>query len=82
MKRKEKIALLEAFGLKDKSGNPLQLKAILHASGMAAMSTMLLGNLKAGQKVLTHFLPVWRHARACGKDTSGAGHGSGDSGFS
>ncbi len=51
----EKIALLEAFGLKDKSGNPLQLKAILHASGMAAMSTMLLGNLKAGKKVLTHF---------------------------
>ncbi len=51
----EKIALLEAFGLKDKSGNPLQLNAILHASGMAAMSTVLLGNLKAGQKVLTHF---------------------------
>ncbi|MCD6011171.1 MAG: cystathionine gamma-synthase [Flavipsychrobacter sp.] len=51
----EKIALLEAFGLKDKSGTQLQLKAILHASGMAAMSTMLLGNVKAGQKVLTHF---------------------------
>ncbi len=51
----EKIALLEAYGLKDNTGNPLQLKAILHASGMAAMSTMLLGNLKAGQKVLTHF---------------------------
>lgn len=51
----EKIALLEAFGLKDASGNPLQLKAILHASGMAALTTMLLGNVKAGQKVLTHF---------------------------
>ncbi len=51
----EKIALLEAYGLKDKSGNQLKLKAILHASGMAAMSTMLLGNVKAGQKVLTHF---------------------------
>ncbi len=51
----EKIALLEAFGLKDRSGNPLQLKAILHASGMAAICTMLLGNLKAGQKLLTHY---------------------------
>jgi methionine-gamma-lyase len=51
----EKIALLEAYGLKDKSGNPLQLKAILHASGMAAICTMLLGNLKAGQKILTHY---------------------------
>src|SRR5580692_1326767 len=37
----EKIALLEAYGLKDKTGNPLQLKAILHASGMAAICTML-----------------------------------------
>ena len=50
----EKIALLEAYGLKDKNGDPLQLKAILHASGMAAICTMLLGNLKAGQKILTH----------------------------
>jgi len=49
-----KIALLEAYGLKDKNGDPLQLKAILHASGMAALSTMILGNLKAGQKILTH----------------------------
>jgi methionine-gamma-lyase len=51
----EKIALLEAYGLKGKDGNPLQLKAILHASGMAAISTMLLGNIKAGQKIITHF---------------------------
>ena len=51
----EKIALLEAFGLKDKEGNPLQLKAILHASGMAAICTMLLSNIKAGQKIITHF---------------------------
>jgi methionine-gamma-lyase len=51
----EKIALLEAYGLTDKSGNPLQLKAILHASGMAAICTMLLGNIKAGQKIITHF---------------------------
>ncbi len=51
----EKIALLESYGLKDASGNPLQLKAILHASGMAAICTMLLGNIKSGQKILTHY---------------------------
>jgi len=51
----EKIALLEAYGLKDASGNPLQLKAILHASGMAAICTMLMGNIKAGQKIITHY---------------------------
>ena len=50
----EKIALLESYGLKDKSGNPLQLKAILHASGMAAVCTMLLSNIKAGQQIITH----------------------------
>jgi methionine-gamma-lyase len=50
----EKIALMEAYGLKHKNGSPLQLKAILHASGMAAITTMLLGNMKAGEKVLTH----------------------------
>ena len=51
----EKIALLEAYGLTDKDGQPLQLKAILHASGMAAICTMLLGNIKAGQKIITHY---------------------------
>lgn len=50
----EKIALLEAYNLKDKDGNPLQLKAILHASGMAAITTMLLSNLKAGDKIISH----------------------------
>lgn len=51
----EKVALLEAHGLKDKDGNPLKLKSILHASGMAAITTMLLANLKAGQKIITHY---------------------------
>jgi methionine-gamma-lyase len=51
----EKISALEAFGLTDNYGNPLQLKTILHASGMAALTTLMLGNLIAGQKVLTHF---------------------------
>ena len=50
----EKIALLEAYKLKGTNGSPLQLKAILHSSGMAAVTTMLLGNLKAGQKIITH----------------------------
>jgi methionine-gamma-lyase len=50
----QKIALLEAYGLKDKEGNQLQLYAILHASGMAAITTMLLSNLKAGDKIITH----------------------------
>jgi methionine-gamma-lyase len=50
----EKIALLEAYGLNDDKGNPLKLKAILHASGMAAITTMLLGNLKTGDKIITH----------------------------
>jgi methionine-gamma-lyase len=49
------IAALEAFGLKDENGNPLQLRAILHASGQAAMTTLFLSTLKAGDTVLSHF---------------------------
>ncbi len=45
----EKIKALECFGL------DTEAKAILHASGMAAISTLLLGNLKAGDKVLSHY---------------------------
>lgn len=51
----EKIAALESFGIADEKGNPLQLKAILHSSGMAAISTLMIGTLKAGDKILTHF---------------------------
>lgn len=51
----ERIAMLEAYGLKDAKGQPLELKAILHASGMAAITTMLLSNLKAGEKIITHY---------------------------
>lgn len=51
----EKIAAMESFALRDEAGNPLQLKAILHASGMAAISTLMLANLKSGDKVLTHY---------------------------
>lgn len=49
-----KIALLETFGIKDVDGKPLQAKALLHASGMAALTTLFLTELKGGDKVLTH----------------------------
>src|SRR6185436_3046891 len=45
----EKIAALETFGL------DIDVKGILHSSGMAAISTLLLTNLKPGDKILTHF---------------------------
>lgn len=51
----ETIAALEAFGLKDENGNALQLKALLHSSGQAAMTTMFLANLQAGDTLLSHF---------------------------
>jgi len=49
-----KIAALEAFNLEE-NGKPLQLKARLHASGMAAITTLMLGNLKSGDKILSHY---------------------------
>lgn len=51
----ETIAALEAFGINDESGAPLKLKAILHSSGQAAMTTLFLSNLKAGDAVLSHY---------------------------
>ncbi|MCX6319318.1 MAG: PLP-dependent aspartate aminotransferase family protein [Bacteroidetes bacterium] len=45
----EKIAALETFGLN------MPVKGILHASGMAAISTLMLATLKPGDKILTHF---------------------------
>jgi methionine-gamma-lyase len=50
----QKIAALEAFGLADSSGSSIQVKALLHASGQAAMSTLFFSTLKAGDKVLSH----------------------------
>lgn len=44
-----KIAALETFGLNREA------KGILHASGMAAISTLLLSTLRAGDKILTHY---------------------------
>lgn len=45
----EKIAALETFGL------DIEVKGILHSSGMAAISTLMLATLKPGDKILTHF---------------------------
>ncbi|MEO5499959.1 MAG: PLP-dependent aspartate aminotransferase family protein [Ginsengibacter sp.] len=49
-----KISALEAFGVED-NGQPLKLKSLLHASGMAAISNLLLGTLKKGDKILSHY---------------------------
>jgi methionine-gamma-lyase len=49
------IAALETFKLKNDSGNDQQAKAILHASGMAALSCLFQSNLKSGDAVLSHF---------------------------
>ncbi|MCX8019659.1 MAG: PLP-dependent aspartate aminotransferase family protein [Chitinophagaceae bacterium] len=45
----KKIEALETFG------SDTEVKGILHASGMAAISTLMLSALKAGDKVLTHY---------------------------
>ncbi len=49
------IAALEAFGLVTETGEPLRLKALLHASGQNAMATMFLATLSAGDAVLSHY---------------------------
>jgi methionine-gamma-lyase len=50
----EKIAAMETFGI-EKNGEQLQAKAILHASGMAAISSLFLATLKRGDKILTQY---------------------------
>ncbi|HUR66844.1 MAG TPA: PLP-dependent aspartate aminotransferase family protein, partial [Chitinophagaceae bacterium] len=44
-----KIEALETFGLNT------EVKGILHASGMAAITTLMLATLKPGDKIITHF---------------------------
>ena len=48
-----KIAALESFGLSE--NEQIKLKARVHASGMAAINTLMLGNLKTGDKIISHF---------------------------
>ncbi|MEO6218984.1 MAG: aminotransferase class I/II-fold pyridoxal phosphate-dependent enzyme [Ginsengibacter sp.] len=50
----ETISALESFGIEE-NNEALQLKTLLHASGMAALTTLMLGNLKTGDKILSHF---------------------------
>jgi methionine-gamma-lyase len=50
-----KIALLETHLLKNKNSEPLQAKAILHASGMAAFTTLFFSQLQQGQKIISHY---------------------------
>ena len=49
------IAALESFGLKNEKGEQLELKALLHASGQAAMSTLFLSTLSAGDILVSHY---------------------------
>ncbi|HUM66169.1 MAG TPA: PLP-dependent aspartate aminotransferase family protein [Chitinophagaceae bacterium] len=51
----QKIAAMESFGISNDNGTPLQLRALLHASGMAAITNLLMLSLKSGDKVLTHY---------------------------
>lgn len=48
------IAALEAFQLTDEHQQPLQLRALLHASGQSAMATMFMSNLAAGDSILSN----------------------------
>ena len=49
------IEALEAHGLLNDKGEPLELKALLHSSGQAAMSTLFLSNLSAGDTLISHY---------------------------
>ncbi|HRP56500.1 PLP-dependent aspartate aminotransferase family protein [Agriterribacter sp.] len=50
-----KISAMESFGVTNENGDPLVLKAYLQASGMAAISTLMMSTLKAGDKILSHY---------------------------
>ena len=49
------IAALESHGIKNADGTPLELIAYLHSSGQAAMSTLFLSNLSAGDTLISHY---------------------------
>lgn len=50
----EIIAALESFGITHDDDSPLELKALLHASGQGALSTLFLSQLQAGDTILSH----------------------------
>lgn len=47
-----KMAALEAYGLEQSPGVPLSLYAVAHASGMGAISSVLIHHLKPGDQIL------------------------------
>jgi methionine-gamma-lyase len=49
------IETLEARGLINEDGSPLEVKALLHSSGQAAMSTLFFSNLSAGDTLISHY---------------------------
>ena len=49
------LEALEAHGLTNEKGEPLQLKALLHSSGQAAMTTLFFSNLSAGDTLISHY---------------------------
>ena len=49
------IAALESHGLMNEKGEPLELKALLHSSGQAAMTTLFFSNLSAGDTLISHY---------------------------
>ncbi len=51
----ETISYLESRGLVNEKNEPLTLHSFLFASGQAAMTTLFLSNLQAGDTVLSHF---------------------------
>jgi methionine-gamma-lyase len=51
----KKICAFESFGINNENGTPLELKAFLHSSGQAAMTTLFLASLQQGDTILSHY---------------------------
>ena len=49
------ICAFESFGVTNADGSALELKAFLHSSGQAAMTTLFLASLKQGDKIISHY---------------------------
>lgn len=49
----EVVAALEAYGIVDENGEQLKIKALLHSSGQAAMSTMIMSNVVSGDAIIS-----------------------------
>lgn len=49
----DKVAALEGYGLTNENGEPLITYGMLFGSGMAAISSVLMANVKSGEKIIT-----------------------------